>query len=108
MGKHMHARAGQQGGQEFIVEALPDTLAGALFFEDDAAFFVDFLVGQEHAEGKIGQTEEPFVERVRFGVRQGQEIRRLVETGKGILMLAKRRPMDSKNLTRRQGNVAYR
>ena len=63
-----------------------------LFLQDDAAFLVDLLRRQKHAEGYVGEIQESFVDGLGFGIRQGQEVRRLIEAGEGVLVLAESQP----------------
>ena len=56
--------------------------------QDDASLLVDLLRQQKHAEGHVGEIQEALVNGLGLGVRQGQDVRRLIEAGEGVLVLA--------------------
>ena len=63
-------------------------LPGPLFLQNDASFFVDLFLKKKHAEGYVGEVKKPFIDGFRLGIRQGQNVGCLIQTRKGILMLA--------------------
>ena len=81
--------AGDEGVGEGEFEALNhhavvDVIAGELFAEDDAAFFVEFLIGEEHILGDVGEEEEALLKHGFGGFGEFEFVDGFFEGGVGV------------------------